>query len=171
MTTLELTLLGILKEGPNHAYNIARIIEARGMPERSTVGFSSIYLVLDKLQAEGYLESSLERQPKLPPRRIYRLTYEGEQALLTEIRRVLSTPTTGGGPFETALGLGKYLRREQLREALTIYEAELGRLIQIKVKELTECNSSDHLQRAVYTRPLALWQAERKWVREMLSLI
>lgn len=171
MTILEMTLLGILKEGPTHAYNIARIIEERGIQDRTAIGFSTIYTVLDKLQADGYLESSVEQQPKLPARRIYQLTTRGEQALLTEVQRALSTPVAAGNPFETALSFGKYLQYEQLREALTIYEAELGRLIQLKVKELTDCTTSDHFQRALYTRPLALWQAERKWIRELLSLI
>jgi|UPI000399A8DD DNA-binding PadR family transcriptional regulator len=171
MTNLELILLGILKEGPAHAYNIAQLITERGIRAQTAVGFSTIYTTLDKLEQAGYLTSTIEHQPKLPPRRIYRLTEKGDQFFLQEIQRTLSQPVTDISPFEIALSLGKYLGTEQLREALTIYEAELSRLIQIKLKELTDCPPQDQLLRAVYTRPLVIWQTERKWVRELLNLI
>lgn len=171
MTILELTLLGILKEGPAHAYNIAQLIAECGIREQTPVGFSTIYATLDKLQQAGYLTSDTQQQPKLPPRRIYRLTEKGEQLFLQEIQRALSQPVVGTTPFEIALSYGKHLKPEQLREALTIYEAELSRWIQVKLKELTDCSPHDQLLRAKFSRPLAIWQAERKWIRELLNLI
>jgi len=41
MTNLELILLGILKEGPAHAYNIAQLITERGIRAQTAVGFST----------------------------------------------------------------------------------------------------------------------------------
>lgn len=171
MTNLELTMLGILVEGPAHAYSIAKIVEERGIRDRTPIGFSTIYSALNKLQRAGYLQSNFEPQANLPGRRIYSLTERGRNIFHSEILKALSQPQRSPSLFETGLSFGQYLRKEQIKEALTIYEAELGRLIQAKVRELTTCDVNDQIRRALLTRPLTLWQAERKWIRELLNLL
>ncbi len=62
--------------------------------------------------------------------------------------------------------------KEALREALTLYDTELGRQIQNKVHELTALSiTNDQVQRALLTRPLVILQAERKWIRELMGLL
>lgn len=77
MTNLELNILGIVSEGATHAYNIEKIIAERGIRERTNVGFSTIYAVLNKMQKIGLLMSNLEPQKGLPSRRIYSITPKG----------------------------------------------------------------------------------------------
>lgn len=172
MTILEINILGIVSEKPNHAYYIEKIVEERGIRKRARIGFSTIYAVLNKMQKNGLLESSFEPQESLPGRRIYTITPKGRQCFYEEIVKALSQPQPQPSLFETGLTYSSVLRKEDLREALTLYETELGRLIQTKVRELTELqNTTDQIMRALLTRPLMLLQAERKWVRELMGLL
>jgi len=171
MTILELTILGIVAETPNHAYNIDKLIVERGLRDRFNIGFSSIYATLNKLQDDGLLESSFSEQKNLPGRRIYAITSQGRRALTEELVKAISQPQKLPSLFEAGLSFGALLQKAELREALSLYEAELGRLVQNKVRALTDMDTTDQIKRALLTRPLTLWQAERKWIRELLSLI
>jgi len=172
MTNLELNILGIVSEGATHAYNIEKIIAERGIRERTNVGFSTIYAVLNKMQKIGLLESNLEPQKGLPSRRIYSITPKGRQIFNEEIFKALSQPQHQPSLFETGLTYSGVLNKEALREALTLYDTELGRQIQNKVHELTALsNTNDQVQRALLTRPLVILQAERKWIRELMGLL
>jgi len=172
MTNLELNILGIVSEGDTHAYNIEKIIGGRGIRERTHIGFSTIYAVLNKMQKNGLLASNLEPQKGLPARRIYSITPKGRQVFYEEIIKALSQPQHQPSLFETGLTYSGFLSKEALREALTLYEAELGRQIQSKVRDLTALsNPNDQVQRALLTRPLVILQAERKWIRELMGLL
>jgi len=63
------------------------------------------------------------------------------------------------------------LEKVELKEALSLYESDLSRLIQAKVREVTHFRDPNPLERALLLRPLTLWQAERKWIRELMSLL
>jgi DNA-binding PadR family transcriptional regulator len=138
MTILEITILGIVSENPSHAYNIEKIIVDRGIRDRTNIGFSTIYAILNKMQENGLLESSFRPQKGLPGRRIYAITPKGHQRFNEEIIKALSQPQRTASLFETGLMYSKILKKEDLKEALALYDAELGRQIQTKVRELTD---------------------------------
>ncbi|HCK99025.1 MAG TPA: hypothetical protein DHW42_02805 [Candidatus Marinimicrobia bacterium] len=169
MTQLELTILGIVQEKPCHAYYVEKIIQEKGIRERLNIGFSTIYSTLKKMEKNGLLESRYKPQESLPGRRIYSVTYKGKQLLIEDLKKALSLPQREPSLFETGISFGAYLSKEELKEALSLYDSELGRLIQVKIHELTHFKSNGALDRALLTRPLSLLQAERKWVRELLG--
>jgi PadR family transcriptional regulator PadR len=171
MTHLEITILGIIQEKPSHAYNIEKVIVDRGIRDRLNIGFSTIYSSLKKMEKRGLLESQFKAQENLPGRRIYSITYKGTQQLKEEIIKSLSQPQREPSLFETGISFGQLLGKHELKEALSLYDTELSRMIQAKVKEITRFNNPDALERALMSRPLMLWQAERKWIRELLALI
>jgi len=171
MTLLEITVLGIVSEQECHAYNIEKIIEERGVRGRLNIGFSTIYAALKKLEKRGLVASRFAPQEKLPGRRIYSVTDSGRRRLYDELKKMLSLPQRSESVFEAALEFGQLLPRKEMKEALSLYEAEISRMIQNKMREMTEIGNPTALQRAMLSRPLALWQAERKWVRELIALL
>lgn len=171
MTLLELTILGIVKEGDCYAYFIEKIIKERRIRDRLNIGFSTIYSTLKKMEKRGLLESKYAPQEKLPGRRVYFITPKGKQVLYEELKKALSQPQREPSLFEIGLDFGKFLSHNDLKEALSLYDVEIGRLIQFKVREITGLDNKDALKRALLSRPLALWRAERKWIRELMSLL
>ncbi len=77
---LELILLGLLKEGPKHGYELKKIIEEEIRP-LTNITLTSIYYTLEKLHKDGYLEYDTEREGGRPERRVYHLTKKGERRL------------------------------------------------------------------------------------------
>lgn len=171
MTLLELTLLGIVMEDECHAYNIEKIIERRGIRERLNIGFSTIYATLKKMENNFLLESRHITQRKLPGRRIFSITSMGKRLFTEEMMKSLSQPRRTESPFEIALCFAHLLNKNDLRESLSLYDAELGRLIKAKVREIINCDAADTIERGLLTRPLTLLQSERKWLREFMVLL
>ncbi len=171
MTLLETTVLGIVATRSSHAYQIEKQIRERNIRERLPIGFSTIYSALKKLEKRGYLESHFEPQENLPGRRIYTVTPAGRVALVQQIKKSLSQPQRESSSFEVGLAFGTMLEKVELKEALSLYESDLSRLIQAKVREVTHFRDPNPLERALLLRPLTLWQAERKWIRELMSLL
>ncbi len=113
--TIELALLGFVRQRPMHPYELFQQAQARdGLGCIWRIKQSHLYAVLDRLEAEGYLRCHLEGQGSRPPRKIFSLTEQGE-AIFTEW---LSTPVAHGRDIRLEF-LAKYYfaRREGVAAA------------------------------------------------------
>jgi DNA-binding PadR family transcriptional regulator len=93
---LELALLGLLRRHPSHAYELHQTLqttEPLGLVWR--LKQSNLYALLNKLEVAGYIESALESQGPLPPRKTQQLTVD-RRAML---RHWLETPVEHGRDF------------------------------------------------------------------------
>jgi PadR family transcriptional regulator PadR len=80
--TAALALLGTLSraEEPMYGYQIAQDIEASS-DQLTLIKQGALYPVLRSLEASGLLDSEVEPSVSGPPRRYYRITARGRQAL------------------------------------------------------------------------------------------
>lgn len=81
--TVELALLGFLREGALHGYEIhRRLSDTAGLGEVWRLKQSHLYALLSRLAEEGYLTSTIKAQETRPQRRQYRLTRVGRTAFV-----------------------------------------------------------------------------------------
>jgi DNA-binding PadR family transcriptional regulator len=81
--TVELALLGFLREGPLHGYEIhRRMSDPAGLGLVWRLKQSHLYALLTRLEHEGYLTATLKPQESRPPRKLFRLTQTGDGAFL-----------------------------------------------------------------------------------------
>jgi PadR family transcriptional regulator PadR len=92
---LEPCILLLLKQGESHGYNLAEELKEFGF-DQVPVDSSVVYRTLRRLEASGLVVSNWDTDSASgPPRRVYRLTGEGERFLalwvadLEETERVL----------------------------------------------------------------------------------
>ena len=80
--TSSLVLLGVMDkaDGPMYGYQIAKLIEARSK-DVDIMKQGAFYPVLRSLEATGLLQSEVEPSVAGPPRRYYKITGSGRQAL------------------------------------------------------------------------------------------
>jgi PadR family transcriptional regulator, regulatory protein PadR len=80
--TASLVLLGVLDKAksPMYGYQIAKLIESR-TKDVDIMKQGALYPVLRSLESAGLLESEVEPSVTGPPRRYYRITEPGRQAL------------------------------------------------------------------------------------------
>ena len=79
--TIELALLGLLRPGPLHGYQIhQRLLEQNGPGFVWRLKQAQLYALLGKLEEVGFVQSALQAQETRPTRRVYQLTTEGHAA-------------------------------------------------------------------------------------------
>ncbi|MFM8319528.1 MAG: PadR family transcriptional regulator [Chloroflexota bacterium] len=88
--TIELALLGLLRSGPAHGYQLhEQLQDPDGLGAAWGMKQAQLYALLDKLEELGYLSSTLQAQETRPARRMFELTASGRQAF----ERWLAEPT------------------------------------------------------------------------------
>jgi len=94
--TIEHALLGFLRLRPMHAYEIHQtLLRAEELGLVWHLKQSLVYVMLERLEAEGYVSVVLETQGSRPPRKILHLTVGGQAAF----ERWLVAPVAHGRDF------------------------------------------------------------------------
>jgi DNA-binding PadR family transcriptional regulator len=170
MNNKELALLGLLTEGPKYGYQLEQDIKARGMREWTEIGFSSIYYLLNKSKARGWVSASIEPSEKGPARKRYALTEEGWSALREGVTRRLADPARGSGEFDLGLAFMSILAQEQITEALSTYQQGLQAGL-VHVTQRWEQSGKGHLPdnvETLFSHSLHRIQSELDWVTELI---
>lgn len=94
--TVEHALLGFLRERPMYPYEIYQTLSrARELGRVWHLKQSHLYAILDRLEATGYVATTIEPQDSRPPRKITSLTALGQEAF----ERWLTAPVAHGRDF------------------------------------------------------------------------
>lgn len=89
--TIEHALLGFLYREPKHGYAIHQeLTNPAGLGPVWELKLSSLYAMLGKLEEAGYITATTEPQENRPPRKVFRLTDEGQRAFLDWLQRPVS---------------------------------------------------------------------------------
>lgn len=90
---IELALLGFLRNGPQHGYQIHQTIsDPTGLGLVWRLKQSQLYALLTKLEKDGHVSSSLHNQEPHPPRRVFKLTASGRKAYLDWLTCPVAVP-------------------------------------------------------------------------------
>ena len=166
-TTSEVAILGLVNEGETHGYGINQTIKERGMRIWTTVGFSSIYAILQRLEKAGLIKSRQDKTGKLPTRKLYRITSEGKKALQKALKLYLSKPDRPH--FRVDLGVANLylLPKEEAIKCLEAYCADLQGIIKTLHRRVEELKPLDFITEAVFDHALSHRQAELRWAKNL----
>jgi len=112
--TLEYILLGLIREEPAHGYAIyERLKNTSELSLIWQVKRSKLYYLLDKLEKDGFLSSSVKKVGPYPERNVYQITNTGIQIL----EEWLSTPVFSSRYVRLAFLSKLYFAVEEDRQA------------------------------------------------------
>ncbi len=91
---MELALLGFLRHGPQHGYQIHLLLsDPDGLGPIWRLKQSQLYALLSKLEKDGYIRGDLEVQETgRPPRRMFHLTKSGQTAYRNWLKSPVVVP-------------------------------------------------------------------------------
>ena len=107
MQIAELIILGLLKEGEKHGYEIKQIIDER-MALIAEITSGTVYYTLSKLQREGCVKGKRVKSGNRPEKNIYELTKIGEEKFKELLKQVLFIDERPYYSFDLALYFMKY---------------------------------------------------------------
>jgi DNA-binding PadR family transcriptional regulator len=100
MANMDMIILGTLLSGPQHGYQLKQNIEASYGKRYISIGNSTLYPRLARLEAEGCIEGRREEQDKIPDRKVYTITPAG----MNRLHDLAATPLKPGDhPFDVGL--------------------------------------------------------------------
>lgn len=174
MTNPEMAILGLTAQQPLYGYQIEQLIEQRGMREWSEIGFSSIYYILNKLEAAGLLVSEKQSGGDRPARKVYQLTPAGRAELAAAVHERLTKPRPRSGDFDLALANLPALPPAEALAALQNYRAALaGRLQRVSAKQQADRSDNGlppHVE-GLFERSLVLMRAELDWLTGFIQTL
>lgn len=75
---LDICLLALLEQSPSHAYELADRFAERGLVG---IGYGTLYPLVTRMRRLGLIEEHREASPAGPPRKVFRPSPAGRQAL------------------------------------------------------------------------------------------
>lgn len=88
MATIDLIVLGMLKDQALSAYDIQKLVEYRNIFKWVKISTPSIYKKVIQLEEKGYITGNTVKEGKMPEKAIYTLTDQGKrefESLMLEI--------------------------------------------------------------------------------------
>jgi DNA-binding PadR family transcriptional regulator len=168
-TDAELTILGLVAERPRHGYELEIVIRERGIREWTSLGFSSIYYVLGKLEKRGLVEAVDPSQPARA--RSVRLTDTGAELVRTASLDAIATPTPVHARVLVGLASGPGLSRAEVLAALERRASALGEeLARVRAAR----DGGPHLPpeaSALFAYTEAVLQADARWSSETIAAL
>jgi DNA-binding PadR family transcriptional regulator len=113
----KLILLAILRNQEMHGYRLSHVLE-QGAGMAITLTKSNAYKLLAKMESDGWITYYEERKGKRPPRRVYGLTPEGEEAFQRLLRESMTRYPVPEIPSLVAVDLVGELQAEAAAELM-----------------------------------------------------
>lgn len=175
MNEAELTLLSLLSESPRYGHELQTLIEERGLREWITIGFSSIFYLLNKLEKHRLIAAEIRTDSSGMPRKRYALTEAGSGVLQTAVSDLLRQPHALGSGFELGLANLHILKPAQVYRVLKHHRSDLHHrytTIEQSYQRAADASGGTVTQTdpisALYTHSLAVMGAELTWLDNFL---
>jgi len=173
MTDAELTILSLVAEKPSMGHQIQESIDERGLREWLTIGFSSVYYILNKLEKQNLISSVLRPERRGPARKIYTISEAGRGVLQTAVSHLLSQPRSLGSGFELGLANIHALKPHQVYRELSYHRDDLKYQLTMVEKSWARHQKdgsqavATHIS-ALYTHSIAIMRAEIEWLEQFI---
>ncbi len=163
---MEELVLGMLKMGPAHGYDLrARVRDELGPAWR--VASSQLYAWLRRLEEGGYVAGASEEAADRPPRRVYALTPAGEERFSTWLLSGRASNRRARGSYLVRL----YFLTRFAPGELPAYVAQERAALERRRKRLSEQDTSgDAYREAVRRLRMSQVEGGLRWLTELEAL-
>jgi DNA-binding PadR family transcriptional regulator len=167
LTEPEFLVLGLVAEMPRHGYQLDQEIEQRGMREWTSIGFSSIYFLLSKLEKKKLVRSKEPSREKA--KKVFTATAAGRRALISQTLASLSSYRVTSSSVLLGMLHWPVLKKDEalraLQERTQSISREMDRLCNIRV----ERQPLPDFVETLFDFSLGQLQAEEEWIARTLD--
>lgn len=170
LTDAELVVLSLICEQPLHGYEIEQQINRRNMRAWTNLSSSSIYYILQRLEAKGYIEPA----PPTPsarggPRKIFQITAAGELQWKEATLKALSQPKITYTEFLMGLHNLWNIAPGEALQAVRAYRNWLENDLQRQRDELEQLGMSFFPLDALFEYGFVLGDAELSFLDTLIA--
>jgi DNA-binding PadR family transcriptional regulator len=172
MSSIDLFLLGLLKEKPQGAYGIAREMEFRKLREWAKVSEPAVYKNLARLYRNGFLDAEKVREGEMPEKRVYRINPKGDALFL----KLMDTYAIEPGKFylEANLAIGnldKIPRARAISYMKRLHDSYSAIRTHLEKEEIPAKKNLPLPARMILKQQHLLFRTMEKWTAEYLGIL
>lgn len=169
---LGLVVLAFLIERPMHPYELGKLLKQRNKQESIKYRHASLYMVVDQLKRDGYIEArETLRDRQHPERTVYQLTEPGRVELENRMRALVAVPVKEFPQFEAALALIVVLPPGEVAALLDRRRHALLEQAEQLREHVGARQEVEHVHLIEYEYRLALVEAEREYVQRLRNWV
>lgn len=168
--TQKLTILGILKQGPKHGYEIKKIIK-KELGVFAYLENKSIYYPLKIMERGGLIKKSIDREKGRLERYIYSLTSQGSKEFLKLAMEALLSQKRPFIDIDIPLYFLPYLEGKKVFAHLRLKKIFLEKVKKWLANNLKRGGEFSPHQRLLLKHHLNLLNAEEKFVDEVIDIV
>lgn len=174
MATIDLIVLGILKQKSLSAYDIQKIVEYRNISKWVRISTPSIYKKVIQLEGKGYIKSIMVKEGKMAEKAVYSLTEDGEKEFEKLMLEISSQPIHIFLDFNAVIVNLNSLSQENQKVCLIGIENNV-KILKEYIEENINCKKDiediPETGKAVLQQQLILVQAIEKWINSVKDSI
>jgi DNA-binding PadR family transcriptional regulator len=125
MATIDLIVLGMLKQESLSAYDIQKLVEYRNISKWVKFSTPSIYKKVIQLEEKGLITSRTEKEGKMPEKAVYSLTDAGNEEFEKLMLEISCKPINIFLDFNAVIVNLESMAKEQQRECLDNIEGNI----------------------------------------------
>lgn len=161
VTTSEQLILGIVAERPRHGYDIEKLIDERGVRKWADIGFSSIYYVLDRLEAKGLVASSPVSGKE---KKQYVVTPTGMTVLRSAAQELIAQRKPANTHVMAGLATSDYMTLAEMKQSLEQRKTVLTADLEALRKKSAQANDMPQSAQRLFRLGKSLLEAELRWI-------
>jgi DNA-binding PadR family transcriptional regulator len=170
-----IAILGLLcRHGPQHGYELRKLIVGQNINDISDVQLGSIYAALKRLTEDGLLEQrGTSRSGNRPTRTMYQITEQGKKELRSLIADAFTDPQQPERPVDLALHFSGLLAMDDVVELLEARVRVLEKFAKVIERAATTTQHDDpavrELIRDIPDHFRRINRAELAWTKHVLA--
>ena len=170
MATIDLIVLGMLRQQAMSAYDIQKLVEYRNISKWVKISTPSIYKKVIQLEEKGLLQSVPVRENNMPEKAVYSLTTRGEQEFEHLMKELSNQPIRMFLDFNAVIVNLENVPLDMQKSCIANIEKnvrDLKACLQENLREKENVPEVPKTGMAVLRQQYVLAQAIEAWIEEL----
>lgn len=169
MSTIDLIVLGLVKQRPQGAYDIQKELESRNISRWVRVSVPSIYKKVIQLEEKGYIRGSITKEGKMPEKAVYQLTEKGNTYFLELMEKISDQTVNIFLDLNAVIVNLDSVSLETKLKCLTKIESNILNLVETLNENIIAKPHSPMIGKSVLEQQFALAETLKNWIAQLKS--
>ena len=170
MSTIDLIVLGMIKEKEQSAYELQKNVEYKNISKWVKVSTPSIYKKAIQLEEKGYIKGNLSRDGNMPEKSIYHITEKGDKYFLELMKKISAQMVNVFLDFNAVIINMAMLSKNESKEVIDIIETEIEKYKNTVSKLEMERENIPVCAKSIINQQVLLSEALNDWIDDFRKL-
>ena len=170
MPTIDLIVLGMIKEKEQSAYELQKNVEYRNISKWVKVSTPSIYKKVIQLEEKGYIKGDLSRDGNMPEKSIYHITEKGDKYFLELMKKISAQMVNVFLDFNAVIINMAMLSKNEGKEIIDNIETGIDKYKNVVSKLKMERKNIPICAKSIINQQVLLSEALNDWINDFGKL-